>query len=206
MTFGILKESSRIDDSQRDTARFPNAGWLDGPLVMGRMEQLQVLRDLRLARRPCARAIATVRFERQRVAAVTLCSSSGEDRVDEALRELYADADAPFCVDGDVRVVLHPPGRRKVDRFANRDVPVPWPERVEGPELVDRDCAARDLRPARGGAVELELEVDRFYVRSVRVVMSCGDVEFDEEARALFRRAELQSPGAPGLRSARVVA
>ncbi|MCB9689360.1 MAG: hypothetical protein H6735_30260 [Alphaproteobacteria bacterium] len=204
MSFGILKDNPSTDESRRETARFPNAGWLDGPLVMGRMEQLDTLRELRLARRPGARAILTARCERQRVVAAELVASSGDTRVDEALRELYAGSDAPFCADGPIRIVLHPPGRRKVDRFANRDAPIPWPDRVEGPELLDRDRAARDLPPPRGGTVELELEVDRFYVRAVRVELSCGDPAFDEEAVALFRRAELQTPGVPGFRAARV--
>ena len=203
--FGILKENPNVDTSQGDTARFPDAGWLDGPLVMNRLEQLHQLRELRLARRPLRRAIARLRIDGHRVVEVSTAVSCGEARVDEALGELYVDAEAPFCADGELRVVLHPPGRRRIDRFARRDLPVPWPDRVEGPELVDRDCAARDLpTTGSGGATELELEVDRFFVRRVRVVTSSGDPLFDEEARALFRRAELRSPGAPGLRSARV--
>lgn len=181
MSFGgVLKDkdgkSPTLDGA--DPPRWTDAGWLDGPLVMGRMDVLARLRERRAAAPPQRVGVWDVRFTAGRVASVTASRGSGVSELDELVEALYRDAEAPFGGDRRARVRLHPPGSG------------PWPPHVRGPEVQDRKVMACELGPV-WPSVELEVKLEGACVRQVRVLTPGLDPDHADRCAALFRSAEL---------------
>lgn len=181
MSFGGVlkdKDGGNPDLDGPDPPRWPDAGWLDGPLVMGRLDGLARLRERRAAVRASRVGVWEVTCVGGHVRSVVRRQSSGVDELDALVESLYSDAEAPFGSDLVARVRLHPPGSG------------PWPEHVRGPDLLDRRAVVREL-PRPRPDVELEVKLEGQFVRQVRVVTEGVEPEVAEACAAVFRGAEL---------------